>query len=228
MKTKNYKKELEKFFALDFGSPYFPLLANMYLEELDLKRAEKVCEIGLEYNPKNSDGQYVLSKVFIKNKKFIQAERLLKQVIVQNPIHLGAIKKLLLVLEKLDRSKHTMAEYHKLIIKIDSQNTTSSSWLEKYAKSNFIKKPTVSKKRNKPKKEKTTIIATNLKENFVITEKMATFSMVQVLIAQSHFYQALSVIEILEKQEKDPSKIKRFKSTINNKLKEINKNKQAD
>tara|TARA_B100001750_G_C15371613_1_gene527620 strand:+ start:91 stop:789 length:699 start_codon:yes stop_codon:yes gene_type:complete len=230
MKTNNYKKELEKVFSLDFGSPYFPLLANIYLEEKDLRRAEKVCEIGLQHNPKNSDGQYVLSKVFIENEQFIKAERLLKKVIIHNPIHLGAIKKLLSVLDRLDRSKNTMAEYHKLIMKIDNNNADSASWLEQYSKSLEIKKPKKPKKpisnKNEVKKAKPKIIPENLKEDFIINEKMATFSMVEVLISQTHFYQALSTLEILEKKGEDSKKIKKLKTTIDKALKEINQNNQ--
>ena len=125
MTTNNHKKELEKIFALDFGSPYFPLLANMYLEENDLRRAEKVCEIGLKHNPKNSDGQYVLSKVFIKNEQFIKAERLLKKVIIQNPIHLGAVRKLLTVFNIFIVSS-SGSKISKLIVSFSKQLTPSA------------------------------------------------------------------------------------------------------
>ena len=229
METEKYKRELERIFALDFGSPYFPLLANIYLEEKDLKRAEKVCEIGLQYNPQNSDGQYVLSKVFIVNNQWIKAERLLKKVIAHNPIHLGAVKKLLAVLEKLNRSRHTMAEYHKLIIKIDQSNMCSMNWLKNYTQTAQTRKLKKEKKTlsTNVNKEASRGIPTNLKEDFVINEKMATFSMVQVLISQTHFHQALSTIEVLEKQNKDPKRIKELKSKINKELKLITKQNQT-
>ena len=44
------KKMLESAFADDFASPYFPILAELYLKEGDLSRARKVCEIGLDYD----------------------------------------------------------------------------------------------------------------------------------------------------------------------------------
>jgi len=36
------KKSLENIFAQDFGSPYFPILADLYLQEGDFRRAKTV------------------------------------------------------------------------------------------------------------------------------------------------------------------------------------------
>ena len=47
MKKNIKKNHLEDAFAEDFSTPLFPLLADIYLAEGDIKRAAKVCEIGL-------------------------------------------------------------------------------------------------------------------------------------------------------------------------------------
>ena len=52
----NDKTALEEVFAEDFGSPYYPILANLYLQEGDLRRANKVCEVGLKHDSSNVDG----------------------------------------------------------------------------------------------------------------------------------------------------------------------------
>ena len=61
--SKNWKlfKKIfpEAKFANNFASPIYPILADIYLLEGDLKRAKKVCEIGLDHNPHNIDGKYI-------------------------------------------------------------------------------------------------------------------------------------------------------------------------
>ena len=42
--------ELELYFADHFDTILFPVLADIYLEQNDFKRARKVCEIGLGYH----------------------------------------------------------------------------------------------------------------------------------------------------------------------------------
>ncbi len=59
----NDKTTLEGVFAEDFGSPYYPILANLYLQEGDLRRVKKVCEVGLQYDSSNADGKFILAKV---------------------------------------------------------------------------------------------------------------------------------------------------------------------
>ena len=63
------KDNLEAIFNDDFGSSYFPQLAEAYLHENDYDRAEKVLEIGLLLNPDNNDGKYIKAKTpYIKYK----------------------------------------------------------------------------------------------------------------------------------------------------------------
>ena len=51
------KKLLETKFADDFATPFYPILADMYLLEGDLTRAKKVCEVGLNHDSTNVDGK---------------------------------------------------------------------------------------------------------------------------------------------------------------------------
>ena len=55
------KKMLEKKFADDFASPLFPILAEIYLSEGDIKRAKKVCEVGLDHDSTNTDGKFIIA-----------------------------------------------------------------------------------------------------------------------------------------------------------------------
>ena len=79
------KGSLENIFAQDFGSPYFPILADLYLQEGDLRRAKLVCEVGLQHSMGNDCGKFILAKVALAEEKFTVAERWLKQVVKDNP-----------------------------------------------------------------------------------------------------------------------------------------------
>ena len=58
------RKMLEHEFAENFASPYFPILAEIYLQDGDLQRVIKVCEVGLEHDCSNVDGKFILAKAF--------------------------------------------------------------------------------------------------------------------------------------------------------------------
>ena len=90
------KKNLEGAFAQDFGSPYFPILADLYLQEGDLRRAKMGCEGGLQHRSGNDCGKFILAKVALAEEKFTVAERWLKQgikgVTIGLPRHVFARK----------------------------------------------------------------------------------------------------------------------------------------
>ena len=67
------KKMMESTFADDFASPYYPILAELYLQEGDLSRARRVCEIGLDHDSTNVDGKFVFAKVAMAEEKFTVA-----------------------------------------------------------------------------------------------------------------------------------------------------------
>ena len=64
MKKNIKKNHLEDAFAEDFSTPLFPLLADIYLAEGDIKRAAKVCEIGLSHDEFNTDGNILKKSTF--------------------------------------------------------------------------------------------------------------------------------------------------------------------
>ena len=105
------KKMLESTFADDFASPYYPILAELYLHEGDLSRARKVCEIGLNHDSHNIDGKFVFAKVALAEEKFIAAERWLKKVVDENPAHFNALRMLIRLELKLSRSPKTIQNY---------------------------------------------------------------------------------------------------------------------
>ena len=99
------KKNLEEKFAEDFATKYFRMISNIYFLEGDLKRARKVCEIGLQYNPNNTDGLFILSKIELLENNNIEAEKNLKKIIKKSPGHINALQSLIKVSEQLKRSE---------------------------------------------------------------------------------------------------------------------------
>ena len=105
------KKMLESTFADDFASPYYPILAELYLQEGDLSRARRVCEIGLDHDSTNIDGKFIFAKVAIAEEKFTVAEKWLKKVVDENPAHFNALRMLIRLEFQLSRSHKTIQNY---------------------------------------------------------------------------------------------------------------------
>ena len=53
-----------------------------------------------------------------------------------------------------------------------------------------------------------------IKQPFIIDKKMATFTLVSILVKQKHFQEALKVLDILDKEGKDKKKIKQKRNSI--------------
>ena len=56
------------------------------------------------------------------------------------------------------------------------------------------------------------------KEAFTVSKNMATFTFVDILIAQKHFSEALEILDILEKEGKQKKKIKEKRDYIKNRI----------
>ena len=55
--------ELELYFADHFDTILYPVLADLYFQQGDLRRARKVCEIGLKHHENDSVGLYMLAQI---------------------------------------------------------------------------------------------------------------------------------------------------------------------
>ena len=77
----NNQAELEAYFADNFDTVLFPILADMYLDGRDLVRARKVCEIGLGYHPDHVDGRFILAMVELEAGNERESEKLLLSLI---------------------------------------------------------------------------------------------------------------------------------------------------
>ena len=85
--TFNKQIALEREFTKDFGSPVFPILAAQYLKQRDFRRAEKVCRVGLEHDPYNTAGKYILAKIHLYQNQVKEGEQLVAQKLLDKIIH---------------------------------------------------------------------------------------------------------------------------------------------
>jgi len=107
--------ELELYFADHFDTILFPVLADIYFNQEDYRRARKVCNIGLGYHENDAAGRFVLAKVEKAegNLKDAEKERDVKQS--PNPTDLKSSlatayvsnPSLLAIVERLDANQRT-------------------------------------------------------------------------------------------------------------------------
>ena len=126
MKIKNNKynlKELEYIFAQDFNTPLSYILAESYFQLSEYNKSTKVCEIALKHNKHNIMIQYVLAKLYLLNDNYLNAEKLLKNVIDNNISHFKALKLFINIKIFLNSNLHTYKKYIQRAYKINPSNS---------------------------------------------------------------------------------------------------------
>lgn len=216
----NNISELEHAFAEDFGTPLFPILANHYLKNKEMKRSRKVCELGLKNSPYSSDGKFILAKINLYENKLMNGEQLLKQVVNDNPVHINGLRILIEVMRSLNRSPNSIKKYIQKILHILPNDEDSlallnvldisthiepNSEITKVSK-NVVEKIDVVELPNIEKKAEL-VISKAVKPVFDVGVSMATFTMVGVLKSQKNYRQALAVLGRLEEKNADPKRI---------------------
>ena len=211
------KKMLEKTFANDFASPYYPILAELYLLEGDLPRARKVCEIGLDHDSSNVDGKFVYAKVAMAEEKFAAAEKWLKKVVDENPAHFIALRMLIRLEIQLNRSPKTIRNYINKILQFLPEDTQCMEWLNSIQPIETVEPPpppltpTETKPKNNIPIQNPEAVT---EKNYKIEEAMATLTMVQVLKSQRHYQEALAVLDVLESNGQGSSQIAQKREEI--------------
>ena len=209
------KKFLETKFAEDFASPFYPMLADMYLLEGDLTRAKKVCEVGLDHDSTNVDGKYILGKVAVAENKLTLAEKWLKQVVNENPAHFTALRLLINVEIKLKRSAKTIQVYISRLLQFIPCDEECLKWLNEInASGDLVDSKTLSDSTAQKAAEPI------IEKSYEIVASMATFTMVKVLKSQKHFHQALAVLEILKAKGRDGERISGERAEIQQLIKD--------
>jgi len=220
------KKNLENAFANDFGSPYFPILADLYLNEGDFRRAKMVCEIGLKHSSDNGCGHFILAKIALAEEKNTLAEKWLKRVVKGDPANFNALRMLIRLEFALKRNSNTIMKYIQHILQYLPQDTECLGWLENISDIPDSvpkeKKEPVPKNNDDQASNGVPVLTSKIIENidYELEESMATFTMLHVLKTQKHYQQALAVLNMLESKNMDDSRISKERSEINSLLKQ--------
>ena len=218
----NNQAELETYFADNFDTVLFPILADMYLQSRDLVRARKVCEIGLGYHPDHVDGRFILAMIELEIGNERESEKLLKEVVKSGTDHLQAAFQLAIVQQSLGRAESTLQKSWNKVLDLDPENREAKSILSILGKQEIPKKVIQRKKisknstgkKTKPRREKKTE-----GPQLAISPRIATFTMVNVLKNQNLYHQALDVLDILVTKGADAEKIEAERVTIKELLK---------
>ena len=197
-------KELEILFSANNRSPAFPILANIYYQKKLYKYAVKICKLGLNQDPGNLEGQYILAKALLMQGKIEKAEQVLKNILKMCPFHLHSSLLLLYVLEDLNRNKKILEVYTKKIHSFYPSNVKIQTYYKKYC--NTVK---TKRKHKKNKKEET-----SAHKIFNYNPRLATITMYKLLCAQKKYRDAFVLLEILAKNPKHEKFVEEESKTI--------------
>ena len=218
----NNQAELETYFADNFDTVLFPILADMYLQSRDLVRARKVCEIGLGYHPDHVDGRFILAMIELEIGNERESEKLLKEVVKSGTDHLQAAFQLAIVQQSLGRAESTLQKSWNKVLDLDPENREAKSILSILGKQETPKK-VIQRKKISKKRTGTTSKTRRAKKTegpqLAISPRIATFTMVNVLKNQNLHHQALDVLDILVTKGADSEKIETERVAIRELLK---------
>ena len=209
--------ELELYFADHFDTILFPVLADIYLNQEDYRRARKVCNIGLGYHENDATGRFVLAKVEKAEGNLKDAEKELKHVLKYSPDNIDAAIMYCEIQTVLGRSPSRLLTSWKKVLALDPSNQIAREFIAK------VESPKVENKKNKTTSKKASKRSTSKKvtkkvnentDSLNVSVRLATFTLVNVLKNQALFYQALEVLDLLEQKGEDPDMIRLERDSV--------------
>ena len=220
--------ELELYFADHFDTILFPVLADMYLEQDDLKRARKVCDIGLKHHKNNSAGLFILAQVEKADGNLKETEKALERVLLYTHDHLAAAEMLCEIQTVLGRASNRLLKSWKHVLALNPDHQTAQNFISKVEGVDITPKPKTSMKPQgtaavKPiQKEEPPVrpspvpnpVSIEPKKPLKVSSRLATFTLVAVLKNQGLFEQALEVLDALEEKGENQESISLERDTI--------------
>ena len=209
--------ELELYFADHFDTILFPVLANIYFNQEDYRRARKVCNIGLGYHENDAAGRFVLAKIEKAEGNLKDAEKELKHVLKYSPDNIDAAIMYCEIQTVLGRSPSRLLTSWKKVLTLDPSNQIAREFIAK------VESPKVENKKNKTTSKKVSKSSTPKKvtkkvdentDSLNVSVRLATFTLVNVLKNQALFYQALEVLDLLEQKGEDPDMIRLERDSV--------------
>ena len=220
--------ELELYFADHFDTLLFPVLADMYLEQDDLKRARKVCNIGLKHHKNNSAGLFILAQVEKAEGNYKETEKSLERILLYTHDHLAAAEMLCEIQTVLGRASNRLLKSWKHVLSLNPDHKTAQNFISKVEGADITPKSKTSLKPQRTvavtpiQKEKPPVIKSPVvppvsiepKEPLKVSSRLATFTLVAVLKNQGLFEQALEVLGALEEKGESLESISLERDTI--------------
>jgi tetratricopeptide (TPR) repeat protein len=209
--------ELELYFADHFDTILFPVLADIYFNQEDYRRARKVCNIGLGYHENDAAGRFVLAKIEKAEGNLKDAEKELKHVLKYSPDNIDAAIMYCEIQTVLGRSPSRLLTSWKKVLALDPSNQIAREFIAK------VESPKVENKKNKTTSKKVSKRSTPKKvtkkvdentDSLNVSVRLATFTLVNVLKNQALFYQALEVLDLLEQKGEDPDMIRLERDSV--------------
>ena len=209
--------ELELYFADHFDTILFPVLADIYFNQEDYRRARKVCNIGLGYHENDAAGRFVLAKVEKAEGNLKDAEKELKHVLKYSQDNIDAAIMYCEIQTVLGRSPSRLLTSWKKVLALDPSNQIAREFIAK------VESPKVENKKNKTTSKKVSKRSTPKKvikkvdentDSLNVSVRLATFTLVNVLKNQALFYQALEVLDLLEQKGEDPDMIRLERDSV--------------
>ena len=219
--------ELELYFSDHFDTILFPVLAEIYLNQNDLKRARKVCEIGLKYHNNDPSGLFILAQIEKLEGNLKDAEKTLEKILLYTSDHLAASLALCEIQTVLGRATSRLLKSWKHVLSLDQDHKTAQDFINKVdGKKNIAEKkrnPKVYKKNQTkteiliaPNRETPEKVSLNdeYQDPLKVSPRLATFTLVSVLKNQGLFDLALEILDALEKKGENPKAIALERDTI--------------
>ena len=209
--------ELELYFADHFDTILFPVLADIYFNQEDFRRARKVCNIGLGYHENDAAGRFVLAKVEKAEGNLKDAEKELKHVLKYSPDNIDAAIMYCEIQTVLGRSPSRLLTSWKKVLALDPSNQIAREFIAKVEspKAGHKKSKTTSKKSSSRLAAKKIIKKVDENtDSLNVSVRLATFTLVNVLKNQALFYQALEVLDLLEQKGEDPDMIRLERESV--------------
>ena len=218
--------ELELYFADHYDTILYPVLADIYLGQNDLKRARKVCEIGLKQYENDPSGLFILAQVEKSERNLKEAESALELVLLYSADNLSAAEMLCEIQTVLGRASSRLLKSWKHVLALDPSNKTAKDFVKKVDETSVKKKTITASK--KPKKQKIKQKSPKQKPSplkseptldmasnpLKVSSRLATFTLVTVLNNQGLYGQALEVLDALENKGENPEIIARERESI--------------
>jgi len=200
---------LEEIFSQNPQSPVFAILASLYYNKRNYKSAAQVCQIGLQHDPDNISGQYILAKLLLLKNELAIAEKILKKILLAEPQHLNALLLLIAIMEKLNRSFTIISPYIKKAAQFYPSNFTIQKYYEKYC---IVKSVNIKKSKSVKSKK------INEKSNFILNAKLATKTLYRLFYSQKKYIDAYNVLKAMERNKKNKTFVSKEIKKIKKKL----------